>query len=192
MIAEWEDIQEEQAADVISGAVSALLHQVDLHSNDRGRSTLTKLEDLIRKDKLSIFSSLLKTSLSPLLSSPVSPAVQIDMICDTAVKHLLRLVFFPPLSWGMGQVLRVQSSHSAAVRYRETARLYDDIISQYAQLMCGQVMSSLSRSPEKADDSERQHKKKRKNIVHFFQKLPRKIQNNWKAPINWIDTLWTV
>ncbi|XP_071325983.1 uncharacterized protein [Trachinotus anak] len=168
---------------IITSAVRTLLHQVHISSSDRRRSTLTKLEDLISDDKLSSFSQLLTSSLSPLPSGATSAAEQVRLFCEAAVKHLLRLFFLPPISWGMGLVLRVQTSKSSADRFRESAQLYDDIISQYAQLMSNQVMSSISRSLE-GDNSAPQQKKKRKNIIHFFQKLPGKILNKWRTLTN--------
>ncbi|XP_018553824.1 uncharacterized protein LOC108898449 [Lates calcarifer] len=132
---EREDTQQEQTStvQVITGAVRTLLQQVDTCRDVRDGSTLIKLEDLISEDKLSILSPLLTSSLSPLWSSPVSPAEQVRLFCDAAVKHLLRLFVLPPLSWGMGRVIQVQSSKSSTSRLAESTQLYEDIISQYAQ-----------------------------------------------------------
>ncbi|GLD54881.1 uncharacterized protein AKAME5_000744400 [Lates japonicus] len=197
--AEPEDTQQEQTSriQVITGAVRTLLQQVDTCRDDRDGSTLIKLEDLISEDKLSILSLLLTSSLSPLWSGPVSPAEQVRLFCDAAVKHLLRLFVLPPLSWGMGRVIQVQRSKSSTSRLAESTRLYDDIISQYAQLMSDQVISGLSRLStafwlqlevdalqdvlHTDDGTPKQKQRKRKSVIHFFQKLPRKIRNNWRT-----------
>ncbi|XP_050925069.1 uncharacterized protein LOC127142018 [Lates calcarifer] len=145
---ECEDMQQEQRSrvQVITGAVRTLLQQVDVCGGDWDRSTLIKLEDLISEDKLSSFSQLLTTSLGPLWSGPVRPAEQVHLFCTAAVKHLLRLFVLPPLSWGMGRVVQVQSDKSFTARLAESAQLYDNTISRYAQLMSDQVMSDLRRS----------------------------------------------
>ncbi|GLD52245.1 uncharacterized protein AKAME5_000517400 [Lates japonicus] len=204
--AECEDMQQEQRSrvQVITSAVRTLLQQVDICGGDRDRSTLVKLEDLISEDKLSSFSQLLTSSLGPLWSSPVSPAEQVCLFCTAAVKHLLRLFVLPPLSWGMGRVVQVQSDKSSTARLAESAQLYDDIISRYAQLMSDQVMSSLRRLSTafwlqlevdvlqdglKTDNgAPTKKKKKRRNVIHFFQKLPRKVGKKWRMLRNRMDT----
>ncbi|GLD54982.1 uncharacterized protein AKAME5_000753500 [Lates japonicus] len=197
--AECEDMQQEQRSrvQVMTCAVRTLLQQVDTYRDDRDGSTLIKLEDLISEDKLSIFSQLLTSSLSRLWSGPISPAEQVHLFCDAAVKHLLRLFVLPPLSWGMGRVIQVQSSKLTTSRLAESTQLYDDIISQYAQLMSDQAISGVSRLStalwlqlevdalqdvlQTDDDTPKQKQKKRRNVIHFFQKLPRKLRNKWRT-----------
>ncbi|GLD52224.1 uncharacterized protein AKAME5_000515300 [Lates japonicus] len=203
--AECEDMQQEQRSrvQVVTSAVRTLLQQVDICGGDRDRSTLVKLEDLISEDKLSSFSQLLTSSLGPLWSNSVSPAEQVRLFCTAAVKYLLRLFVLPPLSWGMGRVVQVQSDKSSTARLAESAQLYDDIISRYAQLMSDQVMSSLRRSSTafwlqlevdvlqdglKTDNGAPTKKKKRRNVIHFFQKLPRKVGKKWRTLRNRMDT----
>ncbi|GLD67897.1 uncharacterized protein AKAME5_001922100 [Lates japonicus] len=198
-------MQQEQRfrVQVITGAARTLLQQVDVCGGDWDRSTLIKLEDLISEDKLSSFSQLLTMSLGPLWSSPVSPAEQVRLFCTAAVKHLLRLFVLPPLSWGMGRVVQVQSDKSFTARLAESAQLYDDTISRYAQLMSDQVMSSLRRSStafwlqlevdalqdglQNDDNAPTPKKRKRRNVIHFFQKLPRKIGKKWRTVRNRMD-----
>ncbi|GLD59757.1 uncharacterized protein AKAME5_001173400 [Lates japonicus] len=123
--AECEDAQKEQRSrvQIITSAVRTLLHQVNICRDGRDSSTLINLVDFFSEDKVSSFSQLLTWSLSPLWSNSVSPAEQVRLFCDAAMKHLLWLLFHPPLSWGMGMVLEVQSSKSSTATLAESAQL---------------------------------------------------------------------
>lgn len=193
--AECVDTQQHERSRVQSTtvAVRTLLHQIDACSDDSDTSMLSRLEVLISQDELSSFSQLLVKPLSP-SSDPVSSTEQVHAFSEAVVKCLLTSLLLPPLSWGMGQVIRVQSSRSSTAQFAESAQLYDDIISLYAQVITKQVMSSLSRLSTASrlqleikgflemmenDSGALKKKKKRNNVVHFFQKLPKKIINKW-------------
>ncbi|GLD54932.1 uncharacterized protein AKAME5_000749200 [Lates japonicus] len=140
----------------------------------------TAERDLISEDKVSILSPLLTSSGSPLWSQgPRSPAEQIHLFCDAAVKHLLRLFLLSPGGWaelsksraanhpspGWQSRLSCMKTSSASTPPRPTTRRL--VASAGCPVPLAATGGVASRTYQTDDGTPKQKQKKRKNIIHF-------------------------
>ncbi|XP_078116164.1 uncharacterized protein LOC144524063 isoform X2 [Sander vitreus] len=178
-------------------------------------AALTGLEKLISQDKLFTFSKLLADKLASMfdeqvqsaprslapgrkawsdseLSQPtrqsvgvITPTEQVYVFVEEAVKRLMTSLIFPPASWGMGTMIKVQSGDSTAPDWEESSKKYEASIQAYCMLIAQQVIQILAAAHASSElQQEVIEPKKKKNIIHFFQELTNKITRNWWTRTN--------
>ncbi|XP_068570194.1 fap1 adhesin-like [Cebidichthys violaceus] len=175
-----------------------------------GEAVLTRLEELISQDKLLPFSNMLVDKLADMfpqeaeslsrtldpsrkawsdseLIKPsrcpvgiVAPTDQMYAFAEEAVKRLLTSLIFPPPSWEMGHVIRVQSDASSAPDWAASAEKFEDVIGDYSALMARQVMESL----DVTSAASGLQQERKKSALRFFEELPNKIRSNWRTLTN--------
>ncbi|XP_028446096.1 uncharacterized protein LOC114563428 [Perca flavescens] len=175
-------------------------------------AALTGLEKLISQDKLFTFSKMLADKLASMfdeqaqraprslapgrkawsdseLSQPtrwsvgvITPTEQVYVFVEEAIKRLMTSLIFPPASWGMGRMIKVQSGSSADPDWEESSKKYEASIQAYCMLIAQQVIQILgsAHASSKLQQAVVEPKKK-KNIIHFIQELKNKITRNCRT-----------
>ncbi|XP_034738860.1 uncharacterized protein LOC117951317 [Etheostoma cragini] len=178
-------------------------------------TALTGLEKLISQDKLFTFSKMLADKLACMfneqaqsaprllasgrkawsdseLSQPtrrsvgvIMPTEQVYVFVEEAVKRLMTSLIFPPPSWGMGTMIKVQSGTSATPDWEESTKKYEASIQAYCTLIAQQVIQILGRVNASSKlQQEVIEPKKKKNIIHFLKELSNNIMRNCTTRTN--------
>ncbi|XP_032383346.1 uncharacterized protein LOC116696442 [Etheostoma spectabile] len=178
-------------------------------------AALTGLEQLISQDKLFTFSKMLADKLACMfneqtqsaprllasgrkawsdseLSQPtrrsvgvIMPTEQVYIFVEEAVKRLMTSLIFPPASWGMGTMIKVQSGTSPTPDWEESTKKYEASIQAYCTLIAQQVIQILGRANASSKlQQEVIEPKKKKNIIHFLQELSNNIMRKCRTRTN--------
>ncbi|KAK5924576.1 hypothetical protein CgunFtcFv8_017178 [Champsocephalus gunnari] len=120
------------------------------------------------------------------IAAAFEPSEQVYSFVEEAVKLLLKSLVFPPPSWGMGHVIRVQSDAKAAADRAESVEKYEAVMEDYRRMMNEQVIGSLGNKSDSWPRLGVSEQNKKRNIVYFLQTLQDKIftgSQNLETPV---------
>ncbi|KAK5896539.1 hypothetical protein CesoFtcFv8_009685 [Champsocephalus esox] len=110
------------------------------------------------------------------IAAAFEPSEQVYSFVEEAVKLLLKSLVFPPPSWGMGHVIRVQSDAKAAADRAESVEKYEAVMEDYRRMMNEQVIGSLGNKSDSWPRLGVSEQNKKRNIVYFLQTLQDKVK----------------
>ncbi|KAJ4918847.1 hypothetical protein JOQ06_019554 [Pogonophryne albipinna] len=112
------------------------------------------------------------------ITAVFEPSEQVYSFVEEAVKLLLKSLVFPPPSWAMGHVIRVQSDAKAAADRAESVEKYEAVMEDYRRMMNEQVIGSLGNKSDSWPRLGVSEQNKKRNIVYFLQTLQDKVRKS--------------